>query len=245
MGTVLPGHAVDHIGGGAGGAIAPAFWHGAGLLAVVAIVVAIGIAVGQRPARHHVRAAGQLGVALDQLRQIGAHEVIGIEAVFTMQQRGLVGLAQIVAAIAPCVAQHAPATAAQQHRCRAGAVALFPAAGVGHLQLTTLELVAAVLLAAAVIAFVGLRGQHLHALRGIQVQRLQFLPQRGGLAVVQAFQAQPQRLALHMQHQCIGAHADFLCVFFQLRLHARPGLRQHPACRRHRSACRCGRPARG
>jgi hypothetical protein len=30
-----------------------------------------------------------------------------------------------------------------------------------------------------------------------------------------------------MQHQRIGAHADFLCVFFQLRLHVRLGLRQY------------------
>ncbi|VUM28125.1 hypothetical protein PGKDCPLP_04212 [Stenotrophomonas maltophilia] len=227
VGAVLLGHAVDHIRGGAGRAVAPAFGHGAGLLAVVAVVVAIGIAVGQRPARDHVGAAGQLGVALDQFRQVGADEVVRIEAVFAVQQRGLVGLAQIVAAIAPGIAQHAPATAAQQHRRRAGAVALFPAAGVGHFQLAALELVTAVLLAATVIAFIGLRGQHLHALRGIQVQRLQFLPQRGGLTVVQALQAQAQRLPLHMQHQRIGAYADFLRVFFQLRLHVRLGLRQH------------------
>ncbi|KAG1254532.1 hypothetical protein G6F68_010806 [Rhizopus microsporus] len=144
-----------------------------------------------------------------------------------MQQRGLVWLAQVVAAIAPGVAQHAPAAAAEQHGCRAGAVALFPAAGIGHLQLAPLELVAAVLLATTEVAFVSLRGQHLHALRGIQVQRLQFLPQRGGLAVVQALQAQAQRLPLHMQHQCIGTHADFLRVFFQLRLYVRLRLRQY------------------
>lgn len=147
-----------------------------------------------------------------------------------MQQRGLVALAQVVAAIAPGIAQHAPATAAEQHRRRARPITFFPATGIGHVQLAALELVTAVLLATTEVALIGLRGQHLHALRGIQVQRLQFLPQRGGLAVVQPFQAQAQRLPLYMQHQRIGAHADFLRVFFQLCLHVRLGLWQHDRC---------------
>ncbi len=157
MFAVLLGHAVDHIRRGAGRAVAPAFGHGAGLFAVLGVVVAVGIAVGERPARDHVRAAGQLGIAFDQLRQVGADEVVGIEAVFAVQQGGLVGLAQVVAAIAPGVAQHAPATAAEQHRRRARAITFFPAAGVGHFQFATLELETAVLLATTEIAFVGLR----------------------------------------------------------------------------------------
>ena len=70
---------------------------------------------------------------------------------------------------------------------------------------------AAILLAAAEECLVGLRRQHLHALCGVQVQRLQFLPQRGGLAVVQALQAQAQgRLAATQTETDLGGCKLFI-----------------------------------
>ncbi|MNV24236.1 hypothetical protein D3C71_1152920 [compost metagenome] len=227
MVAVLPGHAVHHVGGAAGGAIAPAVGHAAGLLDVVAVVVAVGIAVGERPARQQAGAAGQRGVAVQQCMQARADEVIRIEAVFAMQQGGLVGLAQVVAAIAPGVAQHAPAARTEQHRGGIGAVALFPAAGIGDLQFAALELETAVLLATAIEVFIGLAGEHLHALRGVQVQRLQLAPQRHVAAVLAPVQRQPQRLPLDVQHQGRGADAHFGGVLFQPGSHAARRLRQH------------------
>ena len=223
---------VDHVRGGAGGAIAPAGRHGAGLLLVVAVVVAIGITIGQRPARQQAGAAGQRGVAVEQRVQVLADEVIGVEAILGVQQAGRIRLAQVVIAIAPSVAQHAPALGGQQHRRRARAVALLPAAGIGDRQLAALELEAAVLLAAAEEALVCAARQHLHALLVGQIQRLQLAPQRNRLASFDAFQRQRQRCAADMQQQRVGADADFIGILLQrcprrtrrLRQHDRSGL---------------------
>ncbi len=225
--TVLPGHAVDDIRRGAGRAIAPAFGDAAGLLDVVAVVVTVGVAIGERPARQQTGAAGQRGVAVQQRVQAGPDEVVRIEAVFAVQQCGLVGLAQIVGAVAPRVAQHAPTARAQQHRRRVGTIALFPATGVRHLQFAALELEATVLLAAAVEVLSAVTGEHLHALVLVQVQRLQFAPQRHIAVALTAHQRQTQWLALDMQHQGIGADAHLVGIFFQLGGNLRGRLRQH------------------
>ncbi len=144
-----------------------------------------------------------------------------------MQQRRLVRLAQIVIAVAPGVAQHAPAARAQQHRRGTGAIAFFPAAGIGDFQFAALELEAAVLLSAAVEMFAGLAGQHLHALLGVQIQRLQLAPQRRDLVAGHAFERQAQRLALDAQHQRGGADARFPRVFLETEIHLARRLRQH------------------
>src|SRR5690606_20356889 len=99
--AVLLRHAVDHVRGGAGGAVAPAAGYGARLLAVVAVVVAVGVTVGERPARQQPGAAGQRGVAVEQCVQVGADEVVGVEAVFLVQQRGGFRFTQVVVAVAP------------------------------------------------------------------------------------------------------------------------------------------------
>ncbi len=225
--AVLPGHAVDHVGGGAGRAVAPAVGHAARLFDVIAIVVAVGVAIGERPARQQAGAAGQRGVTVQQRMQAGPDEVVRIEAVLAVQQRGLVGLAQIVGAVAPGIAQHAPAPRAQQHRRRVGAIAFFPATGVRHLQFAALELEATVLLATAVEVLIAFAGEHLHALVLVQVQRLQFAPQRDIAVALAADQRQAQWLALDVQDQRIGADAHLVGILFQLDGNLRGRLRQH------------------
>ena len=120
--------------------------------------------------------------------QIIAHKVIGIKTIFLMCQRGGVGVAQVVFAITPRIAQHAPAARTQQHGRGAGTVAFFPTAGIRNRQAAAFEFIAAILLAATKEAFTGIAGQHLHGLRCIQIQRLQFMPQRKRLAGVDAIQ---------------------------------------------------------
>ncbi|MNM66808.1 hypothetical protein D3C81_783120 [compost metagenome] len=107
--AVLARHRFHHVRRLARRAIAPALRHGAGLFHVVTIVVAIGIAVFQRPAGQHARAARQVRVAGDDVAQVLADKEIRIETPFRVLQRNLLLVAQVVVAVGPGIAQHAPA----------------------------------------------------------------------------------------------------------------------------------------
>ncbi len=102
--AVLAGHALDRVGRLAAGAIAPAVGDGAGLADVVAVVIAIGVAELERPARQQPGVAGQLGVVREHLAQAAADEVVGIEAPLLVLEADLVVHAQVIVAVAPGVA---------------------------------------------------------------------------------------------------------------------------------------------
>ncbi len=102
--SVLAGHALDRVGRLAAGAIAPALGDGAGLADVVAVVIAIGVAELERPARQQPGVAGQLGVVREHLAQAAADEVVGIEAPLLVLEADLVVHTQVVVAVAPGVA---------------------------------------------------------------------------------------------------------------------------------------------
>jgi hypothetical protein len=134
-------------------------------------------------------------------------------------------LAQIVAAVRPGIAQHAPAAGTHEEWRRAWAIALFPAARIGHVKLAALELEAAILLAATEEAFRLVAGKSLHTGLVAQFQRLHFAPQRQGFTSTE--QGETYRVAVNAQGQSGGAQQNVVRLLAYAMLNTSSRLADH------------------